>query len=188
MSDDKILKERGRALEEQFFAKHNQDLLNKLRAEGEAESKRTALAAASGVSNDALLEQLIEAGITAESFAALSLAPLVAVAWADGEIQSKERAAAIKAAQQSGIRPQDPAYALLTSWLDHRPDADFLETWKEYAKAFHSSIEPAMSSILQKEILGRARRIAESAGGFLGIGSISAEEKNVLEDLESAFS
>jgi hypothetical protein len=33
----------------------------------------------------------------------------------------------------------------------------------------------------------RARKVAEAAGGFLGIGSVSAEEKAVLNELEQAF-
>ena len=35
--------------------------------------------------------------------------------------------------------------------------------------------------------MGRARAVAEAAGGFLGVGSISAAEKKKLDELEWAF-
>jgi hypothetical protein len=40
---------------------------------------------------------------------------------------------------------------------------------------------------MRERVLGNARRIAESAGGFLGLGSISEAEKTMLEELESTF-
>ena len=35
--------------------------------------------------------------------------------------------------------------------------------------------------------MGRAKAIAEAAGGFLGVASISPAEKKMLEELEWAF-
>ena len=36
-------------------------------------------------------------------------------------------------------------------------------------------------------VLDRARGVAEAAGGFLGIGKVSAREQKVLDELASAF-
>ena len=40
---------------------------------------------------------------------------------------------------------------------------------------------------LKENLVGRARTVAEAAGGFLGIGAISTEEESVLGELEGAF-
>jgi hypothetical protein len=41
---------------------------------------------------------------------------------------------------------------------------------------------------LKSELLGRARRVAEAAGGFLGLGSkVSRAEEAILTELAAAF-
>ena len=40
---------------------------------------------------------------------------------------------------------------------------------------------------LREDLLGRAREVAEAAGGFLGVRSISRREETVLRELESVF-
>ena len=49
-------------------------------------------------------------------------------------------------------------------------------------------MDAAAKDKLKQELLGRARTVAESAGGFLGIGKISSEEEDKLEELARAFS
>ena len=47
---------------------------------------------------------------------------------------------------------------------------------------------PAARDSLGREILGRARRVADATGGFLGLSSrISAAEEAVLANLATAF-
>lgn len=184
---ERILDERKRALEESFFAQHNQRLLEELRAKDKAEKRREALAAASGITDQKILDALIGLDIDAESFAALSLVPLVVVAWADGEVADEENRAALRAAEQVGLRPGDEAYQLLEGWLLHRPDPQLLPAWRDYIGAVAAELDEGTRSHLRDEVLGRARRVAEAAGGFLGLASVSAEEKQVLENLETAF-
>ena len=40
---------------------------------------------------------------------------------------------------------------------------------------------------LKSGTMGRAKAIAEAAGGFLGVASISAAEKKMIEELEWSF-
>jgi hypothetical protein len=51
-----------------------------------------------------------------------------------------------------------------------------------------ASLQGAARDQLKSSSLGRARAVAEAAGGFLGLGSISAAEKKMLDQLERAFS
>src|SRR5713226_8693532 len=90
---DELFGDRRKALEEAFFAKQNERVKQQLRAKQEGQARREALAAASGIRDEGVLDKLVSLGLGAETLAVLSLVPLVEVAWADGTIDAKERAA-----------------------------------------------------------------------------------------------
>ena len=55
--------------------------------------------------------------------------------------------------------------------------------------ALSAHLDQSSRGALKNELLGRARTVAEAAGGFLGLGNkISAEEARVLDELAAAFS
>src|SRR5690242_3342880 len=81
-----ILRDRERALEDEFFRREDQRLLEHLGALRVAASTREALAKASGITDPVLLDMLVAHGIKAETVAALSFVPLLEVAWADGRL------------------------------------------------------------------------------------------------------
>jgi len=183
-----VLGNRGRALEEAFFAHHERKLLTKAREAAQERSTREELAAASGIHDAAVLDTFAELGLSAETVAAVGLVPLVEVAWADRTIHDKEHAAVLEAAEESGIEPDSPARALLDEWLGAKPPATLFTAWKDYVESLDAALEPGERESLRDELMGRARHIAEAAGGFLGVNKVSAAEKAVLEELERAFS
>ena len=185
---EKLLKSRAKALEESFFARQNEELLEKLRERDRQEQHKKALAAVSGIENEAVLDRLIELELCSETVAAAALVPLVEVAWADGEVQDKEREAILKAASESGIEDGSTSYQLLQNWLEQMPEAVLMEVWHDYIGALCAELDEAARDNLKKELLGRAVAVAEAAGGFLGLGKISAGEERVLKQLERAFS
>jgi tellurite resistance protein len=182
-----FLDDRRRALEEQFFAKHEHRLKERLRQEQERAARLEGLRESSGIESSEVLEDLTNAGLSAETVAALALVPLVEVAWADGEIHAKEREAVLRAASDVGIRAGSSAAELLESWLTHRPDSQLLVAWKEYVERLGEELTPGARETLRDDVLGRARRVAEAAGGFLGAAAISGKEKDKLYELERAF-
>lgn len=185
---NKGMKERGRALEEAFFKKHHEAQLSKLRLLQQQEEAREALADASGISDVDLLERLAALGIRAETLAALTLIPLVEVAWADGKMEARERDAILRGAESSGIEPGSPSHGLLEIWTQDRPTAELLESWKQYIGALAKELSADQKWHLEERIVGRARSVAEAAGGFLGLGSkVSAAEEAMLAELEQAF-
>lgn len=183
---DEFLGDRRKALEESFFAKESEKLREALQEKEQAQAKRQALSAASGITDDAVLEELIALDIRSDTLAALSLVPLVEVAWADGTIEDDERSAILSAAKEAGLSGESAA--LLDGWLVTRPSHEVVSAWKDYVAALASTMDAAAKDKLKQDLLGRARTVAESAGGFLGIGKISIEEEAKLEALARAFS
>lgn len=186
---DEVLGGRRKALEESFFAKENERLRRALKQKEFMQAKKEALAQASGIKDDIVLEELLKLDIGADTIAALTLVPLVEVAWADGSMDEKERNAILSAAEQSGLHKDSPSYGLLQGWLHARPEARLLIVWKDYVASLSQALGDEAKTKLRADILGRARSVAEAAGGFLGLGSkISSAEQAKLRELERAFS
>jgi hypothetical protein len=178
----------GKSLEDAFFARENEALRQRLQEIGSTKQKKEAFSAASGITDDAVLERLTALNIGSDTVAALSLVPVVVVAWADGGVDPKERSAALSAAAEAGLDKQSASYQLLDQWLAKRPSPELLATWKDYMRAISATMGGEAKQALKSELLGRARRVAEASGGFLGIGrNVSAAEQAVLDDLEAAF-
>lgn len=179
--------DRRRALEESFFRKSDKELVEKLKADLAKKERKQALAAASGIEDDSVLESLLSVNVGSETLACVSLVPLIQVAWADGQVQKEEREAILAAAAGFGIHPNDPSHDLLESWLLNRPGDELYAAWKDYVSALSASLPESEREKLKSDVLGRAHNVAASAGGILGIGNISKREKEVLAELEEVF-
>jgi len=182
-----FLFERGKTLENQFFREKDQHLLDRLKAEMQAEDARKALALASGIQDESVLSELVENNVSAESLTSVSLIPLVAVAWADHTLEPAERRTILTAATSSGIEPGSVGYELVESWLQEQPAAELFESWKHYVAALKESIDVVSLMHLKTSIMKRAREVADCAGGILGIGRVSDQEKKILNEMESVF-
>jgi tellurite resistance protein len=187
MSDHSSLEERGRALENQFYDKQDQEKIAAMKSKLDAQQSKEELRKASGMTDDAVLDKLVGLGLRANTIAALSLVPLIEVAWADGEIQSNERTAILQGAHGKGLEQGTDGYALLESWLTKRPAPALLDAWEGYIKALASQLNDEQNRLLKTQIVGFAKMVAASAGGFLGIGKVSASEEKVLSRIETAF-
>lgn len=180
---DEFLGDRRRVLEESFFAKRDRELMAKLKKQVQEE----ALSNACGIQNTAVLKGLVNANISPETITALTLVPLIAVAWADGVIAPEERAAIHKATEAAGIESDSVCRQLLDAWLAQAPGPELVDAWKGYIGALAASSSAAAVDMLRDDVLGHARQIAKAAGGILGVHSISKSEKAVIDDLASAF-
>ncbi len=186
MADDP-LRERGNSLEEEFFRKQNAELVERLRSTKAKDAARSEMAAASGVEDGALIDQLLEYGVTPATFAALTLAPLVGVAWADRRLEEKEKAAVLQEAASSGLRTGSAEYDLLEDWLEHEPPASLMVTWSAYARALTETLSADQRRDFREALLRRANAVANAAGGFAGRGKKSPEEQRVLDSIASAL-
>ena len=184
MEQNSMLAAVAQTIERQFFAEEDKRLLEKLRKK----EKREALRELVQVEDDAFLERLIELGISPETVLALTLVPLIAVVWADGKLEDREREAIIKAAEENGILEGTVEYQLLETWLSRRPDQEMFESWKKYIRGIWENFDHEERSQMRKTTLDRALAVAESAGGFLGLTSkVSASERAVIEEMENVL-
>lgn len=183
----KVLDERRQSLEDEFFHKQSQENIEALRKQLAQQTTKEELRKASGMTDDAVLDKLLDLGIGAETVLALSLVPLIQVAWADGKIQDEEREAILQGAQKKGIARESAAFALLQAWLSQQPKQSLFETWESYIKALRGKLSDKESAQLEAQVMRFARFVAEASGGFLGIGKISSAEEAALSRIEAAF-
>jgi hypothetical protein len=178
-----------KTLVDAFFFERDQQLLKVFRERIEKMDRRAQLANVCGISDEVVLDRLIELDIGPEVLAAMEVVPLVSVAWADGKVQAEEREVIIAAAAAVGIQPQDARYPLLEHWLQIPPGAEMIEAWRHYVHGLCLRLEPTEIEKLKHAVMDPAHKVAHAAGGFLGFGNkTSAAERAVLDKLERAFS
>lgn len=180
--------DRRKGLEEEFFAKKNRELIDKIQAKEAKNQALQELAIMTGIKNDEVLSNLVENGVTPSTMIALSMVPLVLVAWSDQMLEPEEVNAILNAAEDNGIVPDSPSYELLMSWLNKVPGPKLFESWSDYIRALRKVMDPAAFSQLGTELMNQTKKVAEAAGGFLGLGrKISTSEKEELQRLADVF-
>jgi uncharacterized tellurite resistance protein B-like protein len=185
---DSILRERERALENVFFARQDEMLLQRMREADRTRSRKAAIAAATGITEDAVLDRLVALGLDTTTLSALAMTPLVLAAWADGAPSAKERDALRMAAREAGVADGTEAAALLEGWLAKPPAQDVAEAWRAYVQALTRRMDEAARAALRRDTLDRTRRVIESRGGLLGLGrQLSAAEERALTEMARAF-
>ena len=178
----------GSSLEDAFFLEQDRTLIERRAELRKMAESKDVLASVSGITNEAILERLVNLKVRPETLAALALVPLVEVVWADGKVDDKERAKVLEHAATQGIARGSIEHELLDRWLTHRPEASLLDAWQHYVHGLCECLSRAERDSLKQELLRSVREAAEASGGFLGLGRISGQEKQVLTKLESSFS
>ena len=174
----------ARTLEDAFFTKENARLLEQLKEK----QKREALREVVQIKDETFVDRLIELGIGPETVLALTLVPLIAVAWADGTLDSRERDAIIKAAEEKGVSPETAGHQLLETWLSRRPEQELFSSWKQYVRGIWETFTDEERQRMRKRTLDWALAVAEASGGFLGvISKVSPAERVVIEELEKVL-
>ena len=188
MFDADAFEKREKALEDEFFHRVDEELRAELRRSMEQDRSREALAAATGLTDEDMLNGLVEAGFEATTLAALALVPAVFVAWADDTVTELEREAVLKAAHDRGISQDALASQMLEQWLDKRPPRSLWHTWKQYANSVAEKLSDTVAGVLTHNILHIATVVAEASGGVLGFGKISKAEQEVLDEIKETLS
>jgi len=168
-----------------MFGPEHAELLEHFRKRSGPEARREALREVVQIHDRAFLDRLIAMDIGPEKALALRLVPLVFVAWADGELDEREREAILRAADERGLAAERVSRDLLAGWLANQPDPRLLDLWKSEVQRVWNRFTTDEQLQMRHRLLGAAREVAEAAGSFLGLTSgISAREDAVLQELE----
>jgi hypothetical protein len=187
MSQDS-LDDRRQALEDEFFAKHNKELVEKLKNAALQAASREEIQRLTGIANTEVLDALSALRIGGAATLVMAVYPIIEVAWADGVLDPKERAMVLSLAPQMGLTSDSPAYSYLAHWLDHKPEGHWHGLWAAYVAAVVAKLDAPNRAHLRDTVLGRARVVAEVSGGFMGLMfRVSDAEKKALAKLELAF-
>lgn len=178
----------GSVLEQSYAFESDQRLREELKEKWDREAAIEELQSTTQITEQDVLNELVDCGLRADSLHVLTLVPMISVAWANGYVERSERLAILGAAEADGLNPDSKSFEHLTNWLTNRPDPSLLKTWKDYVAAVRRLVSDESYAALKDSTLQQATMVAEAAGGCLGLGAISRAEQAAIDDLKAAFS
>jgi hypothetical protein len=182
------LERRERAFEAEYFSRKDAELIDKLKMVFHKRIDKQSIRAATGVSDEELLDRLVELNLDGELMGAFNLLPVIEIAWADGQVDDKEVGAVLAAAAQHGIHPGSKAYAMLETRLREGPSRDARKIWFHYAEALRNTLNAKELEHFRTDLVAVCRRVAEISGGLLNIAfTVSPNEKKVIAAVEKAL-
>lgn len=182
MSQDDFLGDRRRANEAEYFRKHEQALIEKLRARAAREKERSDMGAVLNVADEELLQELQEMGFNRDTINLLHLIPLIQVAWSDGQVTSRQLAEVLEIARARGVEPDSPSFAQLMEWINQRPSDEFFQTSLRVINAMLGGLSPVEEEASKKDLVAYCTAVAAASGGILGFGrKISQAEQTQIE-------
>jgi hypothetical protein len=180
VADSELFGNRRKALEDEYFRKQEQELIEKLRQRGRDEAFRRRLAENAGVADEEILRDLQALGYTPETVMLLHVVPLLQMAWAEGSVSDRERELILEAARARGIEKDSAADRQLDSWLAIRPPDELFDKTLVAIGAILQSRPAEERDATQKDLLSQVTAIASASGGILGFGKVSSDEQQVL--------
>lgn len=181
------LDNRLRALENDFFRQVDLKLSEQLRENTLRAGKRERLSKLMSIHDEATLDELIDHGISEETVAAILLAPLVFVAWADGHVTDAERQTVIEIVAAYSQKDTAKLVDVIEQWLDDKPSEELWNAWKSYIEALGECSSGVATAMLREKLLKHANRVAEASTSFLSFNRIAAEKRQALDQLRDAL-
>ncbi len=187
-----VLQERERGAEAQWARQRDEELIQKLRERAKLDEISRLLARKLRLDDPDLRRRLLDLGLTHDTGPALFLAPLVAVAWADGKVTRREREAILGVASARGVVPGSPVHTLLLTWFETSPGENLYDAALEVLKAGISVLPDAERTQRVEAYAASFRRVAEASGGGLGrvfnrASAVSPEEEALIERMVAAL-
>ena len=180
MTEKDALRDRGRALEDDYFRKRDNELIEKIRRHAEMGAERRRFGQQAGVADEEILSDLQTLGFTSETVKLLHLVPLVQMAWAEGGVSDGERDLIVGAARSRGIQPGSAADRQLAAWLAERPSGELFEKTLRAIGAILHAVPAAEREASRRDLLAYSTAIASASGGILGFRAVSEEERRLL--------
>ena len=149
----------------------------------ERSRNRRAIADTVGSEEPPLLDRLEQLGFTGDSARVLDLLPLIHVAWVDGKVDRRERAAVLAVVDHRGIAKDSDACLLVESLLEQRPS----ETFMAESLALLGELLAKRGND-GKKLVELCADVAEASGGIFGFGSrVDDAEYDLIRRIAEAF-
>lgn len=187
MTEHEFLDDRRRSLEEDYFRRKDRELIERMRQAAASEKARTELSAKTGLNDPGLVAELQELGFTPETLSVLPLVPVLQMAWAEDTITPAERALIVKLARARGISEGSAGDQLLSEWMARRPASEVFAQATRLIRAMLDAGGAGSATIDADDLIKYCESIAAASGGLLGIGSVSAEERDTLAKIAAAL-
>ena len=181
-----ILRDRERGEEQAYFRQQDAKLIAKLRQKAQLGEIAHALAEKLRVDEPELLERIQKLGVTVDTGSAFILAPLVEVAWVDGDVGDAERNTILNIAKQRGVSEGSADYRQLLDWLAHRPSDEVFRTALEAIRIGLSVLPPDESEQRIKSIIKACEEVAQAKGWLaelLRVDGVSNAESAVIASI-----
>ncbi|HVW26645.1 MAG TPA: TerB family tellurite resistance protein [Polyangiaceae bacterium] len=144
---------------------------------------RKAIADTVGSEESALLDRLEQLGFTGDSARVLDLLPLVHVAWADGKVDRRERAAVLAVVDHRGIAKDSDACLLIESLLEQRPSETFMA--ESFALVHELAAKRGGDG---RSLVELCADVAQASGGLFGLGNrVDHAEYELIQRIADAF-
>jgi hypothetical protein len=176
-----------RSREDDYFRRKDRELVELMRKAAADQQARQELEARSGIHDSAMLQELEALGFTPETVSLLPLVPIVQVAWAEGGISEDERRLIIQFARQRGIAPGSEPDQKLAEWLKTQPSEVVFSRATRLIRAMLDDQSSGQQELKIDDLIRRCEEIAAASGGVLGFRKISADERALLGQIESAL-
>jgi hypothetical protein len=181
MSEKDAFAQREHWLEEEYFRKRNQELLDKIHQQQALEVEREHMGEMIGVQYPDLLGALQDLGFHEDTLQLLHIVPLVQVAWVEGSIAEYERDRILQFAFIHGILPGSTAYQQLTKWLSEKPSEQFFENTLHAIGLVFEALPQEQRETSRKNLINYCNLIAASVGRrLLGLPEVSKEERMII--------
>ena len=183
-----LFRDRERGEEAAYFRQQDAKLIAKLRQKAQLSEIAHALAEKLRADEPALLERIQKLGVTLDTGSAFILAPLVEVAWVDGEVSDAERDTILHIAKQRGVSPGSADYRQLLDWLAHRPSDEVFRTSLEAIRIGLSVLPPDESEQRIATIIKACEDVAQAKGWLtemLRLDGVSYAESAVIAAIRS---
>ena len=180
--------ERRKSFEEQYFQKKDAQLVDRLKAVFLKKIDKESIRQTTGITDERLLDDLAEMGLSGELISAFKLYPLVEVAWADGKVDRREIRAVLDAVERYSVQKGSSAFRMLENALENGPRHDSRKLWYLYAEELRKVLNPKELETFRNDLLDAARQVAQASGGIVNLAfTIDGNEKKVLDAILRAL-
>ena len=187
MPDHIPFAQRGCALEDAYFRKKDQELVEKMRRTAAVEQAQRDMSQQIGLDDPEIVRELHALGFTAETVSLLPLMPLVQIASAEGGVTNIERERVLRLARTRGVVEGSAADRQFSDWLIHRPDPQVFALATRLTRALLEASTPVQPDLTADDLVKCCEDIASASGGVLRIKKIFSEERTVLATIAVAL-